>query len=247
MTQTRSVHPKHALDRDRELRSMALCLRGASDVWHPSGLCLGTSALQCLHHIDSETSAHTKMTWNLAVQLAQQRDMIPSRILDLDKFHKGAYKNLIKFKKSKFKVLHLGQARRDMSRWWDKVIESSLAEKDLAILMNEKLGMNQKRALAMQKAKSYNELHQEQWGQAKRADSTPLFLWDCTCNAASRSRVFSTRMTWTCRAGPEEVTKMIVNEISLLQRLRELELFSCPAVLRRREGSGENFCGLPVP
>ncbi|RMC00588.1 hypothetical protein DUI87_23205 [Hirundo rustica rustica] len=65
---------------------------------------------------DSETSAHMKMTRSLVVQLTQQRDMIPPRIPDVDKFDKEVYKYLMKFEKSKFKVLHLGQARRDMSR-----------------------------------------------------------------------------------------------------------------------------------
>ncbi|KFW89326.1 hypothetical protein N336_00637, partial [Phalacrocorax carbo] len=164
---------------------------------------------------------------------------------DLDKLERWACENLMRFNKAKYKVLYLGQGNPQYQyRLGDEGVESSPAEKDLRVLVDEKLNMSQQWALAAQKDNHILGCTNSSVASRAREGILPLY------SALVRPHLQCCVQLWSPQHRKDmdllehvqrRDTKMVrgLEHLSYEDRLRELGLFS----LEKRRFQGDLIAG----
>ncbi|KAK4816421.1 hypothetical protein QYF61_016857 [Mycteria americana] len=171
---------------------------------------------------------------------------------DLDKLRKSAHVNLMRFNKAKCKVLHLSQGNPQYQyRLGDEGIASRPAEKDLGVLVDEKLDMSWQSVLTAQRANHILGCIKRSVASRSREVILPL------CSALLRPHLESCVQPWSPQHRKDmdllewvqrRATKMMrgLEHLSCEDRLRELGLFSLEK-RRLREDLIAAFKGLFQP
>jgi len=138
--------------------------------------------------------------------------------------------NLLQFNKAKCKVLHLGWGKpRYQYRLGDEGIESSPAEKDLRVLVDEKLDISHQRELGAQTANHILGCIPSSVASRSREVILPLYSAPLRLHLERPALELSVQAGHGhVGAGPEEATETIRGQEHLFYegRLRELGLFS---------------------